>query len=296
MSEKSGFLTGAPILHSYENWEIHNLKDVLIHLLYPGGSSQVNHEINFLDITIPLTIILFFSLIFTKLRINNFKNLENFLQKALIFFGIGVSIYLLNQFVFTGIRYAIVAYPLMITALAIFSFTTKLKWHITITVCTILIVFVNLLLPNSVYLPTKIESVASNSVPDYGRTNHSFLKSQRSNFKSPFELNSGDLLILGQEQISFVAPLWNTHANVMGLQAYILGDTAKSRMNRIILETISSQHHAYLVTLRQNISTMQSQLNSVDIRATLAECLSVSNPFRRDVVICMVNIPSGAND
>ena len=295
VSERSGFLSGAPILHSYESWKINDLQDLLIHTMYPGGSSSVNHEINFLDITVPVVLIVFFSLILGKQVFTKIKELEVVVQKGLIFFGVGISIYVINQFVFTGIRYALVSYPLMITALAIFSFTKLLKWRSVIAISIILIAFVNLL-PNSVYLPTKIDSVAANSVPDYGRTNHTFFNSQRSNFVSPYELNSGDLLILGQEQISFVAPLWNTEANVMGLQAYILGDVARQRMKNMILGAIASQHQAYLVTLRQNVSTMQSQLNSVDTRSTLSDCISVSNPFRRDVVVCEVDRETGTND
>jgi hypothetical protein len=67
-------------------------------------------------------------------------------------------------------------------------------------------------------------------------------------------------------------------------------------MESKILKTIVSEHQVYLVTLRQNISTMQSQLNLVDTRASLGECIPVANPFRRDVVICAVNRSFGAKD
>jgi hypothetical protein len=101
-------------------------------------------------------------------------------------------------------------------------------------------------------------------------------------------LNRQDLLILGQEQISFVAPLWNTDAKVMGLQAYILGENAKRRMQNMINEAFEGGRGAYLVTLRQNTSTMENQLKAVDISFGISKCIPVLNPFRRDIVICMV--------
>jgi hypothetical protein len=139
MSEKSVVLTVSPFLHSYKEWEINNLKDLFIHLMYPGGNSTVNHEINFLDITVPVVLIVFTALFFGKLLFTQFKELEYSLQKASIFFSVGIAIYVINQFVFTGIRYALVAYPLMITALATFSFTRMLKWRIVVTVSTLLL-------------------------------------------------------------------------------------------------------------------------------------------------------------
>jgi hypothetical protein len=176
----------------------------------------------------------------------------------------------------------------MITALALVSFEKELRLQILTLLSTIIIVFANFLLPDSIFFPTRQESISISSVPDYGRTNHTFLNPQRKGFASPYELDRQDLLILGQEQISFVAPLWNTDANIMGLQAYILGENAKRRMQSMINETIQEGWEAYLVTLRQNVSTMENQLKSVDIRLGISECIPVLNPFRRDVVICMV--------
>lgn len=287
-SGKSGFLSGSPILHSYEDWKIKNLSDFLLHLIYPGGSSRINHEINFIDVTVPVVITLFVLLLLVKFTNSKFSQKSLPLQAAIKIFCLGIAIYMINQIIFTGVRYSLVVFPLMITVLALVSFEKELRLQLLTFSSALTIVFANFVLPDSIFLPTRQESISVSSVPDYGRTNHTFFSPQRKSFASPYELDRQDLLILGQEQISFVAPLWNTDANIMGLQAYILGENAKRRMQSTINETIQVGREAYLVTLRQNVSIMKNQLKSVDISLGITECIAVLNPFRRDVVICMV--------
>jgi hypothetical protein len=287
-SDKSGFLSGSPILHSYEDWKIKNLNDFLVHLLYPGGSSRINHEINFMDVTVPVVITLFVFILFVKFTNSGFSQKRIPLQAATTLFCLGIAIYMINQLVFTGVRYSIVIFPLMITALALVSCAKESRVQVLTFLCTLVIIFTNFLLPDSIFLPTRQDSISVSSVPDYGRTNHTFFNPQRKGFISPYELDRQDLLILGQEQISFVAPLWNTDAKIMGLQAYILGENAKRRMQNMINEEIGQGRGAYLVTLRQNTLTMENQLKAVDSSFGISECIPVLNPFRRDVVICMV--------
>ena len=288
MSERSGFLSVSPIVHSYEDWKIRNLSDFLLRAVFPGGNSRINHEINFMDTTAPVVVLLFIGIFLAKFANFKFSQHDKTLSKAGVFFSLGITIYMLNQLIFTGVRYVMIVFPLMVTALALCSLVKAPKLQIASSIGVLIVVFTNFLLPDSVYLPTRLDSIPITSVPDYGRTNHTFFSPQREGFTPPYEIDKKDLLILGQEQISFVAPLWNTDANIMGLQAYILGENAKRRMQSMINETIQEGREAYLVTLRQNVSTMENQLKSVDIRLGISECIPVLNPFRRDVVICMV--------
>ena len=282
-------LSGGVILHSYEEWEIHSFSKFLLNLFYPGGSPSVNHEIPFIDFTFPITFLLglsFFILLLAK-RIQIAGGADPIAIGCQLF-AFAVLVFTVNQFVFTGIRYILIVYPIAVTVLGIWSTCGKNRIQEIVNVSVVTLVTLNLLLPNSVYLPNRIDPLFNSNFPDYGRTNNTFIRPIRSGFIPTYPISDKDYVLLGQEQVSFVAALWNQESNFMGLQAYILGDDAKHEMRARLSTTTARGGTIYIVALTQNLVTMKSQLEGVSVKYQISECKIVKNPYKRDISMCKV--------
>jgi len=282
-------LSGGSILRSYSDWEIRSLWSFIKHLIFPGGSPFLNHEIPFVDFTIPITLLL--TLTFYTLKTQNkLKDveMETSISIGNILFVFGIMIYMLNQIVFTGVRYSLVTYPIAISVLGIWSISKDSTIRNILKFSIPFLVTLNLLLPNSIYLPHRSDPIFSSNVPDYGRTSQSFVKPVRSGFTPSYPISEKDYVLLGQEQISFVAAMWNQESHFMGLQAYILGNEAKHEMRARLATTTARGGSIYIVALTQNLETMKNQLEQVSQKYRIMECKIVNNPFKRDISMCKV--------
>lgn len=282
-------LTNELPLYSYPDWKIEGIAEFLLHLIFPGGHPSINHEIPYIDFSVPL--ILFFavfsSIIFVSNRSASLTITRQFLF-GLELVSLGLLTYMLNQIIFTGIRYSLVSIPIALagTALMLMSVDRNKKDLVFIP---IFILGVLQLLPNqSLYLPTRNMPYSVQEIPNYGRTYQSYKTPIRNQFKKYNITREGDLVLLGQEQISFIGPLWDSQAKFIGLQAYILGKDSRKQILKELNSTVKRKNNIYLVTLSYNISTVSDQLAKVTNELEISRCTSVNNPFNREVSICNV--------
>lgn len=276
-------------LHSYKEWEIHSFSKFMLNLFYPGGSPSVNHEIPFIDFTFPITFLLglFFCILLLTKRMQNAGGADPIVIGCQLF-AFAVLIFIINQFVFTGIRYILIVFPIAVTVLGIWSTCGKYRIQEIVNFSVVALVTLNILLPSPIYLPNRTGPVFTSNVPDYGRTNQTFVKPIRSSFTPIYPISDKDYVLLGQEQVSFVAALWNQDSNFMGLQAYILGNDAKHEMRARLSTTTAKGGSIYIVALTQNLETMKSQLERVSLKYRISECKVVNNPYKRDISMCKV--------
>ena len=284
------YLSNGAVLHSYKEWEIDSFSKFFKHLTFQGGHPSVNHEIPFIDFTIPIALFLAVS-IFVISKWDGMKDIGKStpLRVGYVLLGLSLAIYMLNQFIFTGIRYSIVVFPMTVCVLGIWSTTKKSNLQVLLKLSISLLVTLNLLLPNLIYVPNRDMPLLISSIPDYGRVNQSYFKPIRNGYAPIYPVGKRDTILLGQEQVSFVAPLWDEDAHFVGLQAYILGKDSRKEIESRISSTLKKGDSVYLVALSQNLATMSSQLAQVSINFRIAECKSIENPFRRDISMCRVN-------
>lgn len=286
---KPEILSGGLSFRSYEEWEINNFSDFTKHLFFPGGSPSFNHEIPFTDFTIPITLLIASTLLVLALSRKNIeKSDKDLLMIGSVVYGFAIVLFVSNQIIFTGIRYSLVSFPIIVCALGIWSNLRKHGYRIFVNSFLTLLLVLNFILPDSIFLPNQKAHKSLSHAPDYGRTGQTFTKSITSGYLPGYPIRQGDIVLLGQEQVSFVAPLWNIDASFIGLQAYILGEDAKSEINSRMAASNDKGRSIYLVALTQNLATMNSQVKQIGSTFEIVECQMVANPFNRQISLCRV--------
>lgn len=280
------YLSNLPTLtHSYPEWLISSPWDFLKTLFFPGGSFQLNSQIPYLDFTIPFGF--FLVLIWVFFRLVNSHEIKKNLPAWVEIYLVGILILTINLFVFTGNRYAMVSNVLVIISIALsFQEMKRLKalyplfTYLTIT----LIVMARPLITDSDF------QIKALPMPDWGRTEVTFRNALPTLYPKPEYVSKKAIVILGQEQVSFVGPLWNDKSlHFVGLQAYILGPKSRDEIQSRFNEAIQSKVSVVLVSLTYNLSTMNSQLKTIDKNLELSNCKTLANPFEREISVCSVS-------
>lgn len=284
------FLSDGFEFTSYSEWRIQNLVDFAIHLVYPGGNASINNEIPYLDFTVPIILISTIGLCVMQINSRYRKEGTVAHNSGWNLIILGFTIYMGNQLVFTGVRYALVAVPIALSGFALLSREIFIHNVCVGFVVGLAILSLNFLPPQAIYLPRQPDPLTLGEVPDFGRTNNSY----RSPLRTPFMIDNPtsrkDLVLLGQEQVSFVAPLWNSPASFVGLQAYILSQDSLLEIRNRIERVKARGGKVYLVALTYNLDTERRQLASVATNYIFSNCLPVKNPFNRDISLCQVEL------
>ena len=287
-------LSAPAILHSYPDWEINSFSDLIKHLMYPGGGPAINSEIPFLDFAIPAGfIVLVLSILRKSLNSKIQLSTDSLYSAGQISLIIAIGSFALNQLVFTGARYSLVSYSLVWLGLGMMSLSSTLIISRITTLILILICCLNLLRPETTFYPFLNKSLTVTSVPDFGRTRGAYINNPARDFKPPYSFDSKDTVLFGQEQTSFVGPLWGINAHFIGLQAYILGRDSLTEINRRLEATKLRGADIYLVALSVNLTTERSQLSLVSNNFEIINCVEVPNPYDKNLTMCEVKFKPG---
>jgi hypothetical protein len=275
------------IFNSYPAWEIHNLKQLLVHLFFPGGSPRINNELAFVDPSISFGLLIVICRIFYLVFNNNKKILTEYEKTGISLISIGVLISITNQLIFTGVRYSMVSYSICTLGivLVLINKTSYLrKTYTTISIFLIFIVLTGTTNPKV----ANYSGQSYNKIPDYGRISSS-LNSKIFSPKFDINLPKNSTILLGQEQISFVAAMFDDSSyKYIGLQAYILGEESRIKVADELISDSKNSRNIYVVFLEYNRGAISQQLSSIVRNYSINNCRSVSNPFNRDISLCSV--------
>jgi hypothetical protein len=282
-------LSSRQAIYSYESWVINSIPDLFRHLLYPGGGPSINSEIPFVDFVMPAgVIILGISLIMRILKYDLGPESRDKFLAGQIALTVGLFSFTLNQIIFTGVRYSLATYSLLWLGLGLIALSGAKKISRSTLFIVFLVFTLNTFRPETIYYPLVSEPKTAASVPDFGRTRGAYLYNPSRDFTPPYLVRPRDTVLFGQEQTSFLGPLWGVNAQFVGLQAFILGKDAKREISTILEAATQNQQKIYLVALSVNLTTEEAQLASVTKNFEIVECLNVENPYQRTLSMCKV--------
>jgi hypothetical protein len=293
LTSQKEILSSPAVLHSYPLWVVHTFSDLLKHTFYPGGGPTINSEVPFLDFAVPLGVIvllLSFIVHFSNSLNRQIKNRAFFAGQLAL--SAGILSFVINQMIFTGVRYVLASYSLIWLGLGLIVVSNTRKFSKLVSFFLVLVFCFNTFRPETTYFPVTSAAVTIAPVPDFGRMRGAYLYNPANHFSPPYQFNSEDIVLLGQEQTSFLGPLWGINAQFVGLQAYILGKDASVEINRRLKATIIRGGKIYLVALSVNLATERAQLATISTDYDFNACLEVPNPYERTLSMCRVNLKS----